>query len=295
MFRIKSCKAEPVTVELAKFFQEMIPLEGDRALKKERCKHLGKCVLDGMAIPFIWAYAVIRNGGGPIRLNGAHSTEVILSGQVSLKGLWAFVACIEADTMEDAALAWAQFDAMKSARSAPEVGKSIAETFVNMTDIHSKIKLLCAVGFDFDLNDGRPGAKTTPQDRMIAVGNQEKKVRFVNGVLLNPLEPEVGVKFLQRGPVVAAMSRTFEKCASSAEAFWSAVRDNTDLDPASPTRRLHKILNDYTVASGGGSKGSKKGIAPEVMFGWCIIAWNAYRTKDFDFEFGGSNFIPKAA
>lgn len=90
-------------------------------------------------------------------------------------------------------------------------------------------------------------------------------------------------RFVHRAPVVAAMLETFHACRSTprrAMDFWAPVVSGENLGKNDPRLILREKLNDHTIAKSVKSSG-KKGdpVHGEVMFNWCVEAWNLWRTK----------------
>lgn len=86
-------------------------------------------------------------------------------------------------------------------------------------------------------------------------------------------------RHLRRSPVYAAFFATFDKSESDAIEFWEAVRDGANLSIDDPRLKLRNHLQGHAVNAGRGGGSYKNNVCADDMFGWCIQAWNAFRTN----------------
>ena len=101
--------------------------------------------------------------------------------------------------------------------------------------------------------------------------------------------------FLARGPVGAAIIRTWEKNRRDSLAFWSSVRDGEDLKRTDPPMLLRDFLMGCTVNRGNGAT-SKRATSNHEIIARSITAWNAHRRGDklTSIKYHATKEIPRA-
>lgn len=277
MFELKALTVVPVTRADVEAFSALPPLTGDRALKETRVQRLGERISKGLAVPFNWVTCIVD--GMEYRINGQHSCEVLLGmNGNSPPGLKIVRATFVADTMEDAAILWAQYDAQISARVANEIYATRAGTIPELAALPPRCLARCATGFGHDHYGTVHG---DAEGRSALLAANVTRVHWLYDIIASATETATAAMrdALERGPVMGAMIRTHRKCAHEATVFWTAVRDGTESDPRHPTRLLRDYLLAHTVANGRGAGGANRSVGKHDVFTCCIRAWNAWRTR----------------
>jgi hypothetical protein len=190
-----------------------------------------------------WARAYCKELDGWYRINGKHTATVFSKQDMAKYDVEAIVEEYECDTVEDMAKLYGTFDSVLSSRKTGDVNHAIAQSIPELREVKSPV-----INF----------------------------VLWVNR-LLNDVGWEKSIH-IRRMPVIAAAYATFLKSMKAATEFWNSVRDMSDPDPESASRKLALFLVQMKL-----SQGRTKGIperfrlTPREFYYKSISAWNAWR------------------
>lgn len=272
-FRLKGKpQARPITAELARKFASMEPAPGDRLLSHKRRKSIETWLSSGTFKTAQWAVAYCD--GKAYRVNGQHSSTVLASMNGTMpKGLVAVVEEYDCDTLDDVARLYATFDSRSSMRTTGDINRSFHAVTPALAEVPSRVANCCITGISFALWENT--YTTHPAEERAAL--MESNSDFIVWVYL--VLSGADSKHMLRGPVVAAMYRTYNSNRDLAEKFWTLVRDASGLKPTLPDRVLNKYL---LVTRGCGARsGGVTGIecvTQREMYVKCLHAWNAWRS-----------------
>lgn len=267
---IEKPKVVTATKALAKYFADMEPAPNDRPLRESRMQVLRNVIKEGQFRTGEWASVTCKETGKEYRVNGKHTSTILNEMNGEFQPIHITLARFEADTLEDVARLYGTFDTKESTRSVGDISRSVAAANTDLATIPTKTINLAVVGLAFE-QWGLNMHKQQPLQRCLLMLDSPDVVLFIDGLFHGDY------KHISRGPVVAAIVKTYRKHQGQAEQFWEAVRDG-DGKVGSPERTLEKFLNRCTVNLGGGSipKG-KKIVGFKECHTKCLHAWNAWR------------------
>lgn len=275
MFRlIEKRKIVSASAKLAREFAEMLPCPNDRPVRKAILAMIDRAVTEGTFRSAVWASCYCKSTQQTYRINGKHTSTYLSGLETFPSGLDIYVERYEADTLEDVAKLYATFDSKQSSRNANDINRAFAATDVDMVQLPHRMVSLCVTGMSYNLWEDSYSAHP-PDERALLLLDHKDFVLFVWDILSN-----TDSKHLWRGPVVAAMARTFAKCQRDARSFWEAVRDGSAPDNRSPDRLLERYLNRVSVNTGKGARSLKDKVGSRELFVKCLHAWNAWRRGD---------------
>jgi len=299
-FRHLDTHVKPYTHDLAVEVANYARLGIERDLLAKRQDHLREVILNGVAVPFYIARVKVNgeaiqaptkgrkgNGNGasaPIwyRANGQHSSDLLARWPENTheygafpEGLVAVVSDFEADTKEDAALLFQQFDPAGSARTRPDLYGAYQGIYPAIADVPRANALLALDGYVWHQKniDGLP----VPERDRIPTWYGEVKIHgYIRwmGTFIFDKAPE-----MREQPVAAAMYGTFCINEQEADEFWKAVASGGGdhrMEETHPTKKLDDWLLSNT---------SKQRVLNRVLqkqkpgnyYQGCAFAWNAYR------------------
>lgn len=270
MFRLESRKIQLLTSDLAEQFLLDNVYVGQRPSREWRVKELADAIRQGV---FLTGYIALGrqgwNGGKKMMANGQHQCLAVINTDATVSAVIEEYYC---KTPADLALLYRQFD-NGGTRSLAEVaipevralGLNWSKKFISA--------FLAGITFLENCQSIHKNQKVEYLERYTSVGKQIYEIVSVNPVLC---------KHLWRGPVIAAMIKTFRKNAFDAEQFWTDVRDGELLTERSPALKLMRYLLQTTVGIGRGVKAPSltAAVGYVEMYSKCIIAWNAFRRKN---------------
>lgn len=277
------------TPGLAKRFAEMEPCPEDRNMKPRIMQYLRNAVLDGQFRTCEWAEAYCKETKKTYRVNGKHTSHIFsqLNGQA---GDWTVVLTkYECDTLEDVAKLYSTFDRRDSGRTTGDINRVFQMSDPDLAEIAHRTVNLAVTGIAMAMWEDAAHQKTVEERAELMFAHHN----FV--IWLNKMFYNEDVKHLWRGPVVAAMFKTFQKAQGAATEFWTAVRDGTGAKPTTPDRRLNKYLLSASVGHGRYTTRLPGRAGRREMFVKCLHAWNAWRKgEDTNLNYYASAKTPAA-
>lgn len=268
-FELVKSEDLPVTQTLAKRFAMMRGSLTERELSQGRCNYIEARVLEGLDVPFHWAFVMLD--GEEVRVNGYHSSTTLskMNGDMPA-GMIAHVEEYKVENNAGLVALFRQFDPRQSARKPKDVCGAylhVIEALKGVPLAHAKVAIEGAAWY-LAVVDPPEDIEVPKGDDRYAMLNDEAYHPFIQwaGAVLSVKTPE-----LKRPPVLAAMHATFEIDSEPAREFWADVaRGGKEFDDKHPTTVLDGWLKHIHTNCPDGVK------APQI-FQACIFAWNAFR------------------
>lgn len=271
---IEGPKVLKVTPALIRRFAEMEPCPKDRPKKPPILAVVRKALEAGTFRTCEWASATCQETGREYRVNGKHTSSVMADMIGRLPDLFVVVSKFDCPTLQDLADLYATFDVRTSTRTTGDINRIYAASHPDLAALPAKVINTAVTGMAQNLWECSYATRP-PEERALLMLEHTNFVLFAHAIWREP-EKE-NSDHLVRGPVAAAMARTFFKCPKAANVFWRLVRDANTGDPRSPDRVLHKYLTTHSVSMGHGIKSRKSAAAAREIFVKCIHGWNAWR------------------
>lgn len=249
----------------AQRIRDMLPVPGERSIQESRIDRLRARLQEGLFYGPSWAVCQVTATNRTYRLNGQHSSTMLLRSIPFPAGLVASIQRFQCDTMAELAELHAQFDATFSARSAEE-----------------NVQISLRVDPKFDGVSKTAGRNIATGLAFYFDGLKAKGPYHARGVHKLPVEfPDFTLwagKYgsntaFKRSAVMAAMYSTYVASPVGAEKFWSAVKEEDHPDVNNASRTLAVFLRGQILAT---SHHKKQTWTSEAVYRKCITAWNAF-------------------
>jgi hypothetical protein len=264
-----------LTHGLALKFRDMTACREDRPLRPSRMALLRDIVRDDQMRPPEWATAVCEETGEEYRVNGKHTSTLFAElGPDGCEGRHVIVSRYACDTLEDVARLYCTFDSKVSARSAGDINRVFAGSHPQLAGLPSRTVNVAVTGLAYRRWEKGYGSHPADERAELLLANVPFVV-WLHDIFADP--DGEGAGLLKRGPVVAAMARTYERAREQAGTFWAAVRDASGPNHRTADRVLSKYLLSTSVDSGEGSRCGRRKAEPREMYVKCLHAWNAWR------------------
>lgn len=259
-----------LTPELAQQFRDLEPSPTERDLNPGRVKHLREKAEAGQLITFHWATA--KFGKRIVRMNGQHSSTMLceLNGKFPT-GLSVHIDEYEAQTPDDLALLFRQFDDRKSGRSTGDVAGAYQGLFEALRDVPKDSAKLAVDGVAW-FRRHVEGVEVESGDGVYQLFNQKGLHPFIKwiGEVFGIKTPE-----LKRAQIVSAMYATFIASEEASKTFWMQVaRGGVEYEDNAPATVL-----DGWLKAAKEDRDVKAALKPGQYFQGCIYAWNAFREE----------------
>src|SRR5215831_17933482 len=158
--RLLSSETRDVDEALVKRFATMTPSITERPLDESRVDYITTKVVEGAAIPFMWAFATLN--GIEYRVNGQHSSYSLdqMNGNLP-QGLKAHIDQYEVKDEAELVHLFRQFDPRKAGRSPMDVANAYASIVPSLKGIPVPVLKLAAEGINWctGVVDGLPPLK----------------------------------------------------------------------------------------------------------------------------------------
>lgn len=269
MFHLVKSETVPLTAELVDHFRLMKPSPTEREIDPARIRHLRQKAEAGLLVPFDWASAICE--GIEYRMNAQHSSNMLhdLNGQFPI-GLKAHVDQYRADTPEDLALLFRQFDDRKSARTTADVSGAYQGLIEGLRHVPRRLAKVALEGVAW-YRRTMEGIPVPAGDELYRLFNDETIHDFIrfSGEVLSIKTPE-----LTSRSVVAAMHGTFMASETGAREFWFQVaRGGLEYEENAPST----VLDNFLRAAADRTNDRMQLLKPAHLYQGCIYAWNAFR------------------
>lgn len=281
----ESCKSLTLTRELAKWFNAIPQLPGDRPLKPSRVAWLAGLLDAGKFGATDWHYCVLPDGR-EIRVNGNSSSTMILQREGALPpGLRAHVTRHRCETVEEVQEVWQRFDAAKSLRNRGEristflgVHEGFGEYPIHMAKLAiNALHTEAAVAGGFNLKAGR--VKTPGEEANRRFTDEPHFAQWLYSMWTAATRKPHAIG--QRAPVVYSMLMTYRVDPDEAAKFWHAVFNlETPSGESLRTDHVCAILNRVLVESRLIEAKVRTGTGVmdfADMAAACVNTWNQWR------------------
>jgi hypothetical protein len=286
MFHLRSAVTQPLTRELVETFATMTPSPTERPFSEKRLRYLQDAYTEQRFVSCQWSSVWL--GGSQLRMNGQHSSTMLMKLPEPFPvGLYAHIDEYEADTPEDIARLFRQFDARDSARSPADVSGAYQHTYPELLDVTPQVAKIGIEGIAWYLRVVE-GVPTGKGDDRYQLFRQPVHYDFLHWIdtLLSMKTPE-----MKRIEVIAALYATDLVSPEAAHTFWEDVaRGGIPYEEQHPATVLDKWL-----------KSCRDGTCEDKMkqayhYQGCLYAWNAYRDekpiKDIRFNTSKGLYVP---
>lgn len=268
MFRLVKSETKPLTIDLAREFNQLMPAPVERNLDTKRVNYLRERADAGTLVSFNWARVKLGKTGEVMRVNGQHSSTMLssLNGNFP-KGLYAHIDDYEVENEEGMALLFRQFDARQSGRSIGDVAGAYQNLEPALREIPKPIAKLGMEGLVWQQQHA-VGVPVLKGDERFTQFSDTRYHPFLQwlGTVFSIKTPE-----LKSIPVVAAMYGTHDANPKEAEAFWNSVaRGGVEYDDTAPATVLDAWLKEARERK-------RTDLKPANYYQGCIYAWNAHR------------------
>lgn len=268
------------TPKLAKEFAEMEPAPNDRPKSDRRCEGIRGWVLSGSFRSCEWASVYCAETKKTYRVNGKHTSTVLAEmNGTAPKNLPISLGRYHADTLRDVAALYATFDHKGGMRSTGDINFAFAASSEDVAEVHKRTINTCTTGIAYATWEGNYNTKPAEERALLMLEHKNFVVWFNQNIG----DRTTSNAHIHRGPVVAAMFRSFQKSQKAATEFWMEVLTESNTIPQSPSRKLSRHLLTSTVRSiraTGGTAKMKDGRKIEgyhSLYCRCLHAWNAFR------------------
>lgn len=287
--------SQPKTVLITKHLAEQhasLPNIGlDRKLNPYRVERYVNDIRVGAMRPVLWARARCLEDNMMYRVNGQHTSHAYMAVDPIPDHSYAIVEDYICDTRDDLPRLWQTFDNKTCARTTMEVMSAYRGADSALADVSLRAMNVAIKGIDMVArggvhNAGMANLFVNPIADRIEAGLKHRD--FI--VWVHELFSEKGHPHILRVGLCAAMFATWNKCQRDCKQFWLEVREESDANTQSATRRLSKwLMQNYARRRGGGAASRE-----EYVRG--VLWWNAYRTdSSTDIRYVVANKIPVAA
>lgn len=236
MHQLLKSEIVPITKEYVSYFSSLPVVGGDRKREsrrgKRRIAQLRAKLQDGIFHTPKWAVAVLN--GVTYRVNGGHSSLMLeeLNGEFP-SGMVANVDTFQCEHRVDLADLFRQFDPKEGARTAGEVVDAAKAVYPVLSDI--------------SITNVRRAADSLARhgryilDRVVST---DEKIRLVHHHVDFILFADqfLSLKSMQKIGIRVALVETYEKSPPLALEFWAEVKNESNSDPESGSRKLAEFM-----------------------------------------------------
>jgi hypothetical protein len=287
--------SQPQTVRITRQLAEQhaaLPNIGlDRKLNPYRVERYVKDIKEGTMRPVLWARARCLEDNAMYRVNGQHTSHAYVSVDCIPDHSYAIVEEYICDTRDDLPRLWQTFDNKACARTTMEVMAAYRGADSTLADVSLRAMNIAIKAIDMVSRGGAHSAGmanlfVNPIADRIEAGLQHRDfIVWVHRLLSEKEHPH-----MLRVGLCASMFATWSKCQRDCRQFWLEVRDESDANTQSATRRLSKWLMQHYARRHGGGAASREEYARGVLW------WNAYRTgSSTDIRYTIGSKIPTVA
>ncbi len=255
--------SRPITMALAKEFHEMTKVPGERKLKASRIATLKRDINSGKIIPFEWKKCLCIENEREYRLNGQHTAELIVRGEIPVDGT-AVIQTFMCDTLNEVIRLWSIIDNQKSGRTKTEVFESMIETNEELADLPLSLmqgvaNAVCIALFGNGYSDA-----TSHVEKAEILLQHVEFAKWCHSIFpATETYAKVGVLY--------AAWITYNLNEEKAKQFWTEVVKAAHLDEKSPSLALHnKLLQGF------GLRREKNSVQWHDFSNLCLNAWRSW-------------------
>jgi hypothetical protein len=262
------------TPELIKEFKDMTPCPNDRNVRPRDLENLRRQFREDKLRAPEWASALCEETSLEYRVNGKHTSIVLDEELPEGAEFYVILTRFYCKTLQNVADLYATFDSSISSRKVGDIYRAYAGSDPElMTKVPHDLLQYLPIGIAF----ARWGekAKVQPADAKAKHFLENRDFALWAVDVLRGARGDAD--YLLRGPVIAAIKRTYEKDKVAASNFWKAVRSGNGANPLHGDRVLQKYLLSTVLLGSGIGKVSRRVDSPTAMYHKCISAWNSWR------------------
>lgn len=238
----------PLTRELAKRFDEMRPLPGERPKRESRLEYFEDRLRDGGLQSPTWAIALLD--GVEYRADGQHTSHLL----ATCEDQWfpqdqsVTVSTFAIESMDDAVPLFEIFDNPISARSNSDRMGVYLAGLTDLAEVDRTFLGRVARGIDYSRRD----ANKDGHAQLVTYGARSHGLYFLDedsrrfALWLYPLHATKHMWMFHKPGIVAEMFADWSLSADLALAFWREVLTESNPDPGDETRELSTTLKDWS-------------------------------------------------
>jgi len=263
-------------------FRDMTPAPGDKPVKDWTLKALGDRLRDGTYFPPNLDACKCKSNGVVYRVNGKHNSHVLSDKSIPLPagGVGVNVNWFEADTLDDVADLYTSLDDKRYGRSPTDIALAQAARKSELIPVIKKNKRLITTfisGFSLSTLGIQYSNKMTPTARAKLATQEVDAILFLASIwCYKSKRPGSGNFFVNS--VVAVVYETYKHDEALAREFWLEVRDATNPDVSSSTRKLSRWL-DRNTTGGANVKSDKNRSTWTIHMDRCREGWKEWLTE----------------
>ena len=248
-----------------------LPMLGmDRKLNPVRLGAYVKMIEAGVMRPVPWAVARCIETCETYRVNGQHTANAYASVAEIPADSYAIMEEYVCDTIADVAHLWKTYDSALSVRNSTEIMRAFAVTDPLLGSVATRVLMTIAGSIRVHKDGGLllvgKNNRNDIASRASDLLCETDFAMWVNDTFTIARHPH-----LMRTGAIAAMYATWGKCQRDTQTFWTEVREESNPDNRSATRKCAKMLWHMYA-----DKKSNPSTVRE-QYGRCILLWNAYR------------------
>jgi hypothetical protein len=258
----------PLTLEIAKQFNRMQVLAGDRDPGSQkgiaRVSWLYAILRAGDFYSPTWSRVKIKSKNGKIyRVDGGHSSHMLVhcAGVDFPEGLSVTVRTFHCADISEAVYLYELFNQNKSTRTDNDLIKNRIAYVPTLKSLAPSSVYHAIRGVARHSSLWHPRGEYNKLD---AIYQEPQFVKWAMDF--------VGRREFKKPGVLAAMFATFKKDQKVANVFWQSVRDATANQPTCPSRTLSTFVHTLVYDRNAPIKWNAR-----AQYVKCIHAWNAYR------------------
>jgi len=279
MFRLVRTRTRNASRKLARDFASLKPFPGDRVLAPNRSAYLRRELEAGRFHGCDWAVFHCLETGENYRVNGKHTSHLLADDAISdelVSQVRITLKYFEGKTLQDGAECYQTFDDSVCSRTVGDINRSTAACILSLAGLPSRIINLCVQGMSFKIfgsgySENKKGGK---KERSALLFDNQEFCLFVYEVARGG-----DFKPMRRGPVAAAMYKSFQESPELAKRFWEAVRDGTNPDHTAVDRDLQRYLMLMNLNIGSGARGGTtktRHVTRDEMYNRCVKTWETW-------------------
>lgn len=270
MWKTEKIEVRKLTNALVNEFVSMTRLPNDRDLRGKRLAFLKDQLEAGRFRTCEWASVQCKEDGNTYRVNGKH-TSTLFSQCESMPNVQVIIERYTCDTLAEAADLYSTFDTRESVRSAHDINMAFTASVKELEGVPPRVIDTCVSGMSFAVHE-EAYSKETAVDRAERILTDHGFIRWAAHYI--SAGGRDNKSHMRRGPVAAAMKRTYDADKENASVFWNLVMDES-APQGNPSRKLARylLLTCIRVPRG---KTQQKTAGFREMYVKCLHAWNAW-------------------
>lgn len=286
---VEKPKTMLVTKALVKEFLSMSKPPYDRPLSERRMQVYRKLLSESGFRPCTWASAYCKETKDTYRVNGKHTSTLLSKidrdgNLVPMEPVPEFYVTVEryvCDEQEDVSKLYSTFDSSIGSRTSRDINHAFAAVMPELKECKAKAINLSVTALGWEAYGIRYSETPAPERAELLLDNSDFCCWFNDIAFPSDGESKRG-QHLQRGSVATAMLGSYRKAKGDATEFWKEVRDESDPDRDSPTRKLARFLTRTVQGNPSNCRVSGKQaiVTMREMYVKCIHAWNAWRKNE---------------